>query len=229
MRQMLRINPADVQIERFWSLVDRGADDECWPWLGHVTRSGYGAISMASVTRSPLRAHRVAYTLERGEIPEGLVLDHLCRSRSCCNPAHLEPVTNEQNIERGEWLPVANAAKTHCIHGHEFTPENTYITPEGHRACRTCTKEAQRRANERAKAERRRTRADRLATRRAWLAEHPDEPMSNSEANAIKTHCHRGHPFDEANTCITKSGKRRCRTCNREAENRRRSWRSAES
>ncbi|NED52837.1 HNH endonuclease, partial [Micromonospora aurantiaca] len=71
------------------------------------------------------------------------VTDHLCRNRACVNVTHLEIVTNRINILRGETLQAANAAKTHCIRGHEFTPENTYVK-NGGRDCRTCARERQR-------------------------------------------------------------------------------------
>ncbi|WP_414654556.1 HNH endonuclease signature motif containing protein [Intrasporangium sp.] len=74
-----------------------------------------------------------------GPIPEGLVLDHLCRNRACCNPAHLEPVTIRENILRGE-----PANRTHCPHGHAYTPENTRID-NNMRSCRTCIRERARR------------------------------------------------------------------------------------
>lgn len=131
------------QQARFWLLVGVETDEGCWPWEGHLS-SGYGRIKFPQY-RSPFMAHRVAYELERGPIPYGLVLDHLCRNKACVNPDHLEPVSNEENIDRGEWFPIMNARKTHCKHGHEFTPENTYMVRGVERQCRTCVREAMRR------------------------------------------------------------------------------------
>jgi hypothetical protein len=115
-----------------------GQTDEragCWPWRGNLNSNGYGRLYVGIHRRA---AHRIAYELLVGPIPEGLTLDHLCRNHACCNPAHLEPVTNRENIMRGDTIPAANARKTHCLHGHEFTPENVGFCSDGSRRCRTC-------------------------------------------------------------------------------------------
>ena len=81
----------------------------------------------------------MAYIYAVGEIPDGLSIDHLCRNRRCCNPAHLEAVTNRENLLRGPTTQASrNAVKTHCINGHEFTEANTYYRKDG-RTCRTCS------------------------------------------------------------------------------------------
>src|SRR6266576_3456485 len=103
------------QQQRFWAKVDRRGSEECWPWQANRGR-GYGNVWIAG---RMYRAHRVAYELLIGPIPEGLTLDHLCRNRGCVNPAHLEPVTSRENTLRGEGISANNARKTHCKHGHE--------------------------------------------------------------------------------------------------------------
>lgn len=115
--------------ERLWEQIDRTG--ECWLWTGCVRSDGYGAIGAGGRGGPTLRPHRVAYELLVGPIPDGLTLDHLCCVTTCCNPAHLEPVTSAVNIRR------ATARRTHCRRGHEFTPENTIVRPLG-RECRTC-------------------------------------------------------------------------------------------
>lgn len=124
--------------ERFWEKVDKqsGADD-CWLWLGHISKNGYGQITFNNKT---YKAHRFSYQISVGEIPNGLQLDHLCRTRNCVNPAHLEPVEQAENIRRGISPTSINAQKTHCHKGHEFTEENTYIK-QGYRQCRKCKAE----------------------------------------------------------------------------------------
>jgi hypothetical protein len=98
------------------------------------------------------RAHRVAYEALIGPIPDGLQLDHLCRNRACVNPLHTEPVTQIENIRRGEaGVPSGSQqrAKTHCPQGHPYSQGNTYIRKNGHRMCRTCNAAAQRRLRRR--------------------------------------------------------------------------------
>jgi hypothetical protein len=120
------------------ALVD--AETGCWVWQRQISTSGYG---MTSYQGKYMGAHRAVYLLEKGEIPEGLELDHLCRNRACINPEHLEPVTRRENLLRGETRTARRARQTHCKRGHEFTPENTIIDG-GTRRCRACKNERDR-------------------------------------------------------------------------------------
>lgn len=117
----------------------------CWLWTGAVDRRGYGAFWFRKRVQ---RAHRASYIIHRGEVPDGLDLDHLCRTPACVNPWHLEPVTHRENCRRGDAgrnLADRNRAKTHCPRGHEYSGANLYVTTEGARACRTCRREWERR------------------------------------------------------------------------------------
>ena len=104
---------------------------------------GYGTMTIKG---KPKRAHIVAYEQMVGPIPEGLELDHLCDNPSCVRPDHLKAVTHRENTLRGNNPFAQKARQTHCIHGHEFTPENTY-TGRGRRECRACNRERQRARN----------------------------------------------------------------------------------
>ena len=119
--------------QRFWEKVVK--TPTCWIWIKSTDDCGYGMFSDLQTHR----AHRWSYENLIGPIPAGLVLDHLCRNTRCVNPAHLEPVTNDENLERGWGRRVKNGWVNHCIHGHEFTLENTYINGQGRKVCRTCS------------------------------------------------------------------------------------------
>jgi len=125
--------PAD-RVAVFWSRVEKSPG--CWTWTGTIDPGGYGHYKLGQSQH----AHRVAYELVVGPIPEGLELDHLCRNPSCVNPAHLEPVTHAENVRRG-----TVAQRTHCQKGHEYTPENTRMR-NGARVCRECHREQRRRS-----------------------------------------------------------------------------------
>ena len=122
-------------MDRFWIKVDKTPETGCWHWTSTITTEGYGQFWF---NRRPRLAHRFAYEMMVGPIPEGLVIDHLCRVRHCVNPSHMEPVTPAENNARGLSLSAANARKTHCKHGHPFTVDNTRFTPAGDRECLTC-------------------------------------------------------------------------------------------
>lgn len=131
-------------LERFEHQVDR-TTNECWLWTGTVNWRGYGQFGWAGRKRP---AHIFAYLSFVGQIPDGHEIDHLCRVRNCVRPDHLEAVTHRENIMRGTSFSSINAAKTYCVHGHAFTPENTYYRPTGrlHRECRICRSASRRRA-----------------------------------------------------------------------------------
>ncbi len=125
--------------ERLLSKVVVG-DNGCWVWTGSRRRDGYCNFTTCHGrgNRKTTMVHRASYEMFVGPIPSGLTLDHLCRNRACCNPEHLEPVTQRENILRGEGVAAANARKTHCPKGHPYDEENTRWSSAGKRSCRCC-------------------------------------------------------------------------------------------
>ena len=118
---------------RFWSKVAK--TDTCWLWTGGQNRNGYGVIHYYDGHREV--AHRTSWRLAGRYLDPSLTLDHLCRVRHCVNPDHLEQVTNRENVLRGDTLPAKWLNRTHCLHGHEWTPENTGRHRKNRR-CRAC-------------------------------------------------------------------------------------------
>lgn len=115
----------------------------CHEWTAYRGHGGYGRFYLDGPA---VMAHRWSYEYHVGPIPEGLVLDHLCRNPPCVNPEHLEPVTYAENTRRGIGPLVKKAqaaSRTHCAEGHPFTPDNTYRDSKS-RHCLTCKKAAAR-------------------------------------------------------------------------------------
>ncbi len=117
----------------------------CWEWVGPVNANGYALLGNGQT------GHRYFYQVFRGEIPDDLVLDHVCHTtlcpggptcphRRCIRPDHLNITTRGANVLRGSNLRVIAGKKNECTYGHEMTPANTYVSPKGHRQCRECRK-----------------------------------------------------------------------------------------
>lgn len=116
---------------------DRGFETPCWVWLHGLDKDGYGRFKVGG--KETGRAHKWAYEHFVGPVPEGLHVHHRCEVRACVNPAHLQPLTCHANLMASEGTAAARgAAKTHCLHGHPFDSENTYVTAAGSRHCRAC-------------------------------------------------------------------------------------------
>jgi len=141
----MKTTPPIVRFERKFIVAPSGH----WIWTANTLPNGYGQMDKKY-------AHRLSYEFYVGEIPEGLVIDHLCRVRNCVNPAHLQPVTQKINHHRGNATQAVIAsnvkrgqARTHCPQGHEYTPDNTRIEVKKNgneiRRCRMCDREKARR------------------------------------------------------------------------------------
>jgi hypothetical protein len=186
--------------DRLLSRVEEGLGG-CWRWKGFINLQGYGTTSYYGRRGTP--AHRAMYMEFVGPIADGFTLDHLCHTRDaecaggpsclhrrCVNPAHLEPVTSEENSSRGVF-----GRRTHCPAGHAYDGDNLIVTSNGGRACRECARQRGR---------------DRLAAQRAsrpadWTPRKRKRPA----------HCAQGHPFDQENTFTRPDGRRGCKECRR--------------
>ncbi len=125
--------------DRIFDKIHFEPNTGCWLWMAAKTSSGYGNTWVNGRNRL---AHRYVYEFLVGPIPNGLVLDHLCRVRACCNPQHLHTVTQRTNaLENSVGVTARNAVATHCAHGHPFDERNTYHH-HGRRCCRRCNMES---------------------------------------------------------------------------------------
>lgn len=145
---------AKVPVPRFWDkvLLDGTLDlfgrGPCWLWSASVNTHGYASFWFEGKTH---RAHRWLWQQVNRPLARDEHLDHLCRVRRCIRPDHLEVVTNRENLRRSpDTLASKFAAKTECPQGHPYDRENTYVMPNGGRACRACRRNVNRRLREKA-------------------------------------------------------------------------------
>ena len=114
--------------------------DDCWLYARYTNPEGYASKTFPTKEGSFARVyiHRIMYEDSFGLIPKGLEIDHLCEEKRCINPDHLEAVTHKENTRRG----LVKNRLTHCKRGHEFTDDNTVLTPNRYntkvRTCKTC-------------------------------------------------------------------------------------------
>jgi hypothetical protein len=174
--------------ERFFEKVQK--TDSCWLWTAATTAAGYGCFKVRS--HHLVLSHRWSYEYHVGPIPDGLTIDHLCRTPACVNPEHMEAVSQAENNRR---VP----RPSHCPAGHEFTPENTQIRTVNRergwtgRACITCVRE-------------------RVAVRSAEIAS-GEWVVTHKPFEMLQSRCLWGHEYTPENTYVAPSGRRDCRTC----------------
>ena len=137
-------SPRDQTVaERFWAKVDKNGPTPvshpdlgpCWLWTASGSKGDYGHFWLDGRYQP---SHRVAYEWDCGAIAAGLTLDHLCVNPPCVRPSHMEPVSMQENLLRGNTFQSRNARKTHCDHGHAFDLFNTGVDKRGRRFCLTC-------------------------------------------------------------------------------------------
>lgn len=118
----------------------------CWEFQGAL-RNGYGAVGEGLKVKY---VHRITYEHTRGPIPEGLIVDHLCMNRRCCNPDHLEAITRAENNMRALKARGFDITEDQCRYGHPYSEDNTYWH-KGGRHCRQCRADRDRERQERRK------------------------------------------------------------------------------
>lgn len=143
----LRRHASDA--DRFWSHVRRGEADECWEWTAAVMNTGYGLFRWGGRGGSWCLAHRYAYEALVGAIPAEESIHHVCENKRCCNPAHMQPMSQADHIRISDLPKMIARRENRCLRGHELTEENTYskVDRKGRRLrqCRICLNAAQRR------------------------------------------------------------------------------------
>lgn len=125
-------------LERLFSLVTIG---EHWIYNGYKDKDGYGAFSAGKRTYKTRRVHRVSFMIFKGPIPDGYEPHHNCLIRACIRPKHLDLMTVSEHARLSGKQPKIRPPRTHCMKGHELTPENTYIfhrNGKDERSCVTC-------------------------------------------------------------------------------------------
>jgi hypothetical protein len=133
-------------ISAFWFKVKK--TKACWIWRANKTENGYGIVKTGWYNGSHMMAHRLAWELSAGRIPDGMTIDHLCHRKLCVRPDHLRVVTMRENVLAGDTITGANSRKKSCIRGHPLSGRNLQLVTRGRnrvsRRCRTCENRSQR-------------------------------------------------------------------------------------
>jgi hypothetical protein len=194
-------------IKRFTAKYAVNKATGCWEWQAAKTGGGYGLFWLEKTFHL---AHRVAYEVLIGPIPEGLTIDHICKNPGCVNPSHMEPVTQGENLRRSESWSGQNMRKTHCPQGHPYEGDNLKLTKEGFRQCRICTRE-------KTKAWQQTQEAKDYHRDYARKLYHKRRSPDALPAPAERTHCPQGHAYEGENLIVLKHG-RACRACARQRQ-----------
>lgn len=200
-----RLRPSD------WAKISPCPISGCWLWVGARLPNGYGSVGVIGRGDKSQLAHRYVYATLVGAIASDLQLDHLCRVRCCVNPSHLDPVTQAENIRRGEG-GQHHARKTHCPSGHEYAGDNLIATSArgwNARSCRQCHIESAR-AKRRARGARPRMSKRKYDELNALLAGGPDVTEAEyaaylADAASVDTLLE-SMPIDEINAAMKAVG-----------------------
>ena len=217
---------AGLPIERFWRNV-KIESSGCWIWTDGKDRRGYGVFYAEGRNQ---RAHKWLYERVFGPVSVGRELGHVLPTRglrhnpACVCPVHVRPITYGQNLlEAPSGIAAINAAKQRCPRGHSYSPENTYVDPDGNRECRKC----QRKRGERRRKNQVRT-PEYLAKQRQYRIERAETYNAARKAKYRAEHpkpekqkvCHAGHSLEDPRNVYLAGGKRHCRECRRLAQQR---------
>lgn len=184
-------------VDRYWDNAIQGENpDDCWGWKLKPTSFGYGTLQGQNEDGSHYSkaAHRLSWEIHFGEIQTGLYVCHTCDNPPCSNPNHLFLGTAEDNMRdkeakgRGKY---PRRDQTHCKSGHPLSGDNVIIW-NGHRICRECR---------------------RIYDREIYRLEQESKGITVAPKNSDRTHCPKGHPYDEENTYTDKRGCRQCKMC----------------
>lgn len=129
--------------DKFFNKIKLG-NNGCWLWCGEIPPlHGYGVFY---INKKQYKAHRISYDYFFGIKDLRKVIDHVCMNKACVNPFHLREVTIKANVmENSKCNAIAKSKQTHCVHGHKFTKDNTYMQNTGvyggkWRGCKTCAR-----------------------------------------------------------------------------------------
>jgi hypothetical protein len=138
-----------INYDRIMNRVEPEPTSGCWLWTACLDKDGYGRTGVyVNGKKRMYYTHRFMYEWHVGAIPDGMVCDHKCKVRSCCNPDHIDIVTPAENQRRGDSGKASHQralARSSCLKGHEYAEFGVYRHTDGRRRCAECARLAAKR------------------------------------------------------------------------------------